>query len=452
MKALSPERAPYDVDDRFHDEAFESRGEPRPHYRPVMEALERRDLDGLVEETAGAVRERGVRFGDAGEFAVDPVPRVLAAAEWRELEAGLRQRVRALNAFCADVYSERRIIAEGVMPARVIESADHFEPWMCGVEVRGAWIPVAGLDVVRDARGRFMVLEDNVRTPSGLAYAEVARDVVGGLLEAPGAPGFDAAYEVLGEALRAAAPEGVGDPRVVLLSDGPDNSAWFEHRRIARRLGIAIATLADLDVREVDVIYRRTDVDCLRNPNGRSTELVSLLGPIRRGAIGVVNPPGTGVADDKLVHAYVEEMVRFYLGEEPLLRSVPTYDLAEPSTLAYVLGRLDEVVVKPRADYGGRGVVIGPHAREHDLAQVAKMISARPDRFIAQETIPLSRHPTVCDGRLEPRHVDLRSFVLTAGEHVHVVPGGLTRVALDRGALVVNSSQNGGGKDTWIGT
>jgi uncharacterized circularly permuted ATP-grasp superfamily protein len=321
---------------------------------------------------------------------------------------------------------------------------------------------VAGLDVVRDAHGRFLVLEDNVRTPSGLAYAEVARDVVGGLLDAPNAD-FDAAYGVLGEALRLAAPEGVDDPTVVLLSDGRDNSAWFEHRRVARRLGIPLVTFADLDVRggrafaeidgsrrQVDVVYRRTDEDRLQEPNGRPTSLVTLLGLIRKGTLGVVNAPGTGVADDKLVHAYVEEMIRLYLGEEPLLRSVPTYDLTEPSTLAYVLGRLDELVVKPRSDYGGRGVVIGPHAGDEDLAQVAKMIAARPDRFIAQETVALSRHPTVCEGRLEPRHVDLRAFVLCSGEHVHVVPGGLTRVALSPGALVVNSSQNGGGKDTWV--
>jgi uncharacterized circularly permuted ATP-grasp superfamily protein len=454
---------PYEVDPRFHDEAFDAAGAPRAHYRGVLQALAERGLERVKAGSAEAVRESGARFGSGDGFVVDPVPRVLTGSEWHALEAGLAQRVRALAAFVADVYGDRRVVAEGVIPARVIESADHFEPWMCGVPVAGPRIAVAGLDLVRDARGRFLVLEDNLRTPSGLAYAEVARRVVGDLLEPPVRDGFDAAYEFLGGALRAAAPAGVEDPVVVLLSDGRRSSAWFEHRRIAARLRLPVVTLADLAIADgcawaeidgrrerVDVIYRRTDEDRLHEPGGRATKLVSLLGSIRRGTLSVVNAPGTGVADDKLVHAYVGEMIRFYLGEEPLLRSVATYDLVDPSTLGYVLGRLDEVVVKPRSYYGGRGVVIGPHASRGDLAQVARMIAARPDRFIAQETVPLSRHPTVCDGRLEPRHVDLRAFVLCSGEDVHVVPGGLTSVAQPPGALVVNSSQNGGGKDTWV--
>jgi uncharacterized circularly permuted ATP-grasp superfamily protein len=461
MEALSPERAPYTVDDRFYDEAFERSGAPRRHYAELIAELESRDLRALRDASTAAAAERGAYFGQNDVFLIDVVPRVITAEEWDGVAAGLAQRTRALNAFLADVYGERRIVTEGVMPARVIESADHYEPWMAQVEVDGPWITVAGLDVVRDGSGRFVVLEDNVRTPSGIAYAEAAREVVADLLDPPGEDPFGAYYDELGRALRALGPD--ADATVVMLSDGPANSAWFEHRRITRRLGIPFVTLADLDIRDggvwawidgrrvhVDVLYRRTDVDCLHDPVGRPTKLASLLGPIRRGAVRVANVPGTGIADDKLVHAYVEDMVGFYLGEEPLIRSVPTYDLAEPSTLAYVLGRLGEVVVKPRSDYGGRGVVIGPHAQPGDLDQVARMIAARPDRFIAQETVPLSRHPTICDGALEPRHVDLRAFVLSSGEHVHVVPGGLTRVALSRGALVVNSSQNGGGKDTWV--
>ena len=462
--ATRPAQAcPYDVDGRFHDEAYEAGGTPRSHYAEVLEALAERDLDGVEAAAASAVRDHGAYFGTEDAFVVDPIPRVIAADEWRTLEAGLAQRVRALNAFLDDVYGERCAVTEGVIPARVIESADHFEPWMNGVAVRGSRITVAGLDVVRDARGRFLVLEDNVRTPSGLTFAEVAREVVGDLLDPPAEDPFGPAYEALRRALDGAAPDGADDPSVVLLSDGPGNSAWFEHRRIAARLGIPLVTWSDLDIRNgsafahvdgrripVDVIYRRTDEDRLREPTGRPTPLVALLGPIRKGTLGVVNAPGTGVADDKLVHRYVEDMIGLYLGEEPLIRSVPTYDLAEPSTLAHVLGRLDELVVKPRSGYGGRGVVIGPHASRSDLDGVAKLISARPDRFIAQETVALSRHPTVCGGSLEPRHVDLRAFVLSSGDAVHVVPGGLTRVALSPGALIVNSSQNGGGKDTWV--
>jgi uncharacterized circularly permuted ATP-grasp superfamily protein len=463
VAARSTPECTYDLDPRLHDEAFDAAGAPRAHYRGVMHALAERDLERLKARSTEAVRARGARFGSGDAFVVDPVPRLLTASEWHALEAGLAQRVRALAAFVADVYGDRRVVSEGVIPARVIESADHFEPWMSGVPIAGPRIAVAGLDLVRDAHGRFLVLEDNLRTPSGLAYAELARRAAGDLLEPPVRDGFDAAYELLGRALRAAAPAGVEDPVVVLLSDGRRSSAWFEHRRIAARLGLPVVTLADLAIADgcawaevegrrvrVDVVYRRTDEDRLRDPNGRSTRLASLLGCIRRRTLGVVNAPGTGVADDKLVHAYVEDMIRFYLADEPLLRSVPTYDLTDPSTLGYVLGRLDEVVTKPRSDYGGRGVVIGPHASRGDLAQVARMIAARPDRFIAQETVPLSRHPTACGGRLEPRHVDLRAFVLCSGEDVHVVPGGLTRVALPPGALVVNSSQNGGAKDTWV--
>jgi carboxylate-amine ligase len=269
---------------------------------------------------------------------------------------------------------------------------------------------------------------------------------------------------MLGDALRAAAPAGGGDPSVVVLSDGPANSAWFEHETIARRLDVPLVGIADLEpragrlyarvgaqVRPVDVLYRRTDEDRLADERGRPTPLAeALLDPLRRGTLTCFNAFGAGLADDKLVHAYVEEMVRFYLGEEPLVESVPTYDLGEPDVLADALERLDDLVVKPRTGFGGHGVVIVRHATREDRDLVERAIRAAPTRFIAQETIALSRHPTVCGGQLEPRHVDLRPFVLTAGDDAHVIPGGLTRVAFDAGALVVNSSQNGGGKDTWV--
>jgi uncharacterized circularly permuted ATP-grasp superfamily protein len=326
---------------------------------------------------------------------------------------------------------------------------------------------MAGLDVVRGADGRLMVLEDNVRTPSGVAYMEAARDVLEERLhESVHEPKRSIApiYDLLGDALRAAAPEGVDEPSVVLLSDGASNSAWFEHETIARALAIPLVGLADLEPRAgrlyardgprlvpVDVVYRRTDDDRLSGDDGQATPLAqALLEPLRRGTVACFNAFGTGLGDDKLVHAYVEEMVRFYLGEEPLVDSVPTYDLGDPDQFEHALERLDELVVKPRTGFGGFGVVIVPHASREDRERIEREIRSEPKRYIAQETIALSRHPTVCGSRLEPRHVDLRPFVLTAGDDVSVIPGGLTRVAFDAGALVVNSSQNGGGKDTWV--
>jgi uncharacterized circularly permuted ATP-grasp superfamily protein len=461
----------YPLDEAFFDEAFEAAGEPRAHYEPLIAELEQTDLHALGLAIAADLLSRGVQFrgvsGD-GRFRMDAVPRLIAAGEWSALEAGLCQRVRALNAFLADAYGERRIVAAGVVPERVIAGADGRDPWMADVHVpHGAYAGMSGLDVVRGVDGRFMVLEDNLRTPSGISYMEAARDAVEERL--PHAAhqdkrSIEPLYDMLGEALRAAAPDGVDEPSVVVLSDGPANSAWFEHETIAQRLGAPLVTLPDLEPRAgrlyarvgnrlvpVDVLYRRTDEDRLMDERGHETPLAqALLGPLRAGTLACFNAFGTGLADDKLVHAYVEEMVRFYLGEEPLIASVPTYDLGEPDALAAALERLGELVVKPRTGYGGHGVVIVPHASREDRERVERAIRSEPARFIAQETVGLSRHPTVCGERLEPRHVDLRPFVLCSGDDVSVIPGGLTRVAFDAGALVVNSSQNGGGKDTWV--
>jgi uncharacterized circularly permuted ATP-grasp superfamily protein len=461
----------YPLDGWFFDEAFESEGVPRPHYAALIAELEHMDLHDLQLAVAADLLSRGVAFQavDGSEnFRVDPVPRLVSAVEWDALEAGLAQRVRALNAFLTDAYGERRIVEAGVVPERVIDGADGRDPWMEDVHVpHGAYAGMAGLDVVRGLDGRFMVLEDNVRTPSGLSYMEAARDAVEERLPHSAHESkrsIEPLYQLLGTALRACAPEGVDEPSVVLLSDGPSNSAWFEHQTIARRLAVPLVGLADLEPRAgrlyarvgpqlcpVDVLYRRTDEDRLADEHGRPTPLAdALLEPLRRGTVVCFNAFGSGLADDKLVHAYVEDMVRFYLGEEPIVDSVPTYDLCDPGERAHALSRLDELVVKPRTGYGGRGVVIVPHASRADRDLIERAIRAEPTRFIAQETIGLSRHPTVCEGRLEPRHVDLRPFVLTAGDDVLVIPGGLTRVAFDAGALVVNSSQNGGGKDTWV--
>jgi uncharacterized circularly permuted ATP-grasp superfamily protein len=442
------------------------------HDRQVWESIGSRDLSELSAAVARDTHRRGVSFESADGaqgFRIDPIPRVIDATEWRVLSTGVAQRVRALELFVRDVYGERRIVQAGVVPARSLDSARHYEPKLTGMgEEISSWITVAGLDVVRDSDGSFKVLEDNLRTPSGIAYAVATREVMGGHLPPPAGlhvRSLDSAFQTLGEGLRAAAPSAAGeDPLVVLLSDGKLNSAFYEHAAIARYLGLPLVLHEELSVRRgrlfarlpggeqaVDVVYRRTDEDRLVDDHGRPTGIAELLlEPVLKGTLACVNAFGTGVADDKLLHAYVEEMVRFYLGEEPILQSVPTYDPSQPEVLEMVLERIDELVIKPRTGHGGHGVVIGPHAQAEDLKKTAAALASAPERFIAQETVMLSRHPTVTEGHLELRHIDLRPFVISSGESVHVLPGGLTRVAFERGALVVNSSQNGGSKDTWV--
>ena len=411
-----------------------------PYSEPAPD-LDGRDPAALADAARWEMRD--VSFGD-GRFAFDPVPRVIPAAEWEPLAAGLAQRVRALDRWCADAYGSRRIVADGVMPARVVETIDTLEPELMGLELP-LWVGVAGLDVVRAPDGRFLVLEDNLRTPSGMAYAEAAREVSVRLLDPAEPPRpLDELPTLLAGALEAVSP--VDSPRMAVLTDGPENTAYWEHERLARELGVPLVTLDELDPSAVDVVYRRTNGDRLEHATGQK-----LGQAFRERRIGMVNAFGIGVGDDKLVHAYVEDMVRYYLGEEPLVPSVRTYDLGRPEVLEEALDRFEELVIKPRAAYGGIGVVICPHAEREDVEQARRDVQAAPQDHIAQELIPLSCHPTVIDGRLEPRHVDLRPFVfLGADGRAGVMPGGLTRVAFDEGALVVNSSQNGGAKDTWI--
>jgi len=442
------------------------------HDRRVRESIDEFDLDELSAAVAADASRRGVSFRSANgtqAFRIDPIPRVIDAQEWQLLSDGVSQRVRALELFVRDVYGERRIIRAGVVPARCLDGAEHYEPRLMGMgQDISSWITVAGLDIVRDSDGSFKVLEDNLRTPSGIAYAVATREVLGAHVPPPTGlrvRSLGSAFRTLGGALRAAAPAGAGaDPLVVLLTDGKLNSAFYEHATIASHLGLPLVLTDQLSVRRgrlfaqldggeraVDVVYRRTDEDRLTDDHGSPTGIAQLLlEPILKGTLACVNAFGTGVADDKLLHAYVEDMVRFYLGEEPLLGSVPTYDPSEPAVLEMILERIDELVIKPRSGHGGYGVVIGPHAKGEDLRATAERLSAAPERFVAQETIMLSLHPTVTDGRLEMRHIDLRPFAISSGENVEVLPGGLTRVAFDRGALVVNSSQNGGSKDTWV--
>jgi uncharacterized circularly permuted ATP-grasp superfamily protein len=452
------------------DEAIEPDGTPRPAYAGLLEALAETDLNALAEDVHADICRHGIEFGGKGgpePFRLDLVPRVITAGEWDVVERGLAQRVRALDRFVADAYGKQEIVEAGVLPGRVLESCDHFEPRLVGLPAPPVRVAIAGLDLVRDPDGRFYVLEDNVRTPSGTAYALAARETLDRHLPAGLAEGrlpLDDLLDTLAETLRAAAPHGVDDPTVVVLSDGPKNSAWYEHERIAEALSIPLVTPSDLSVSgdrliarvngrrvPVDVVYRRTDEDRLEDERGKLTYVgAALFSPIRAGSVTCVNAFGTGVADDKLMHAYVEKMVRFYLAEEPLLGSVRTYDVGVPDVLGSVLDRIEQLVIKPRAGYGGVGVVVAPHAETEDVRKIAAELSQDPEAYVAQETIMLSRHPTAAGGRLEPRHVDLRPFVLLTGDTARVIPGGLTRVALSRDALVVNSSQQGGGKDTWV--
>jgi uncharacterized circularly permuted ATP-grasp superfamily protein len=451
------------------DEAIGADGAPRPHYAELLGALGQLDLESVREALAEDAIAEGATFRVDGvdeDFRLDPVPRLIELEEWAPLAAGLAQRVRALDRFVADIYRDRAIISEGVVPARAVDTCDHYEPRVADLPTAPARIGVAGLDVMRGRDGRFRVLEDNVRTPSGFAYVLAARELLDRRLPpwlADGRVPFEPAVDMLARSLRAAAPEAVDDPSIALLTDGRENSAWYEHARLARMLEIPLVELDDLSVRggrlmartgnthiPLDVVYRRTDEDRLTEAGGELTDVgAALIEPLSNGTLSCVNAFGAGIADDKLIHAYVEDMVRFYLGEEPLLRSVRTYDPCDEARRTEILDRIDELVVKPRSGFGGHGVVVGPHAEPADVRSAARALAERPGDFVAQELVTLSTHPTAIEGRLEPRHVDLRPFAF-AGDDVEVAPGGITRVALDRGALVVNASQRGGAKDTWV--
>ena len=436
------------------DDAITPDGELRPAAADVMRSVLGHDLAKLGAAVREDVHDLGIRFASVDgddTWHVDPVPRVIERDDWRTLAAGLEQRVRALNAFVADAYGARRIVAEGALPAHVLDSTDALEPDVAALAPPdGVWIGVAGLDIVRDANGTWLVLEDNVRTPSGLGYWVAARaatlrhlDVPEKLRPAPldGVPG----------ALRAT----LGTASAAVLTDGPDNSAYWEHEWLARQMDVPLVTVPDLAVRDgrlwhdgtaIEALYRRTDADRLDTPAGRFLQPV-----LAAGGLKLVNCFGTGVADDKLAHAHVPDIIRFYLGEEPLLEQVETFDLSEPDTLERALDIFGELVIKDRSSSGGKGVTVCPHAEPAAVEALREEVRAHPEEYVAQRLVELSTHPTEIDGRLEPRHVDLRPYVVMHDrQEAHALPGGITRVALGEGALVVNSSQNGGAKDTWV--
>ena len=459
------------------DEMFESPGTPRRPYEPVFAALEHLDPDELrfrAEQVARAFTDRGVTFALGGEerpFPLDLVPRVIAAAEWDTIDRGVRQRVRALEAFLADVYGPQTIFAEGIVPRSVVLTGGGFHRAAHGIHpVNGVRVHVSGIDLVRDTDGRFRVLEDNARVPSGVSYVIENRQIMARTF-----PGLFAEHRVrpvddyparLLAALRASAPPGVADPVVVVLTPGVANSAYFEHALLARQMGVELVEGRDLicsgnrvrmrttaGEQPVHVVYRRIDDEYLDPLHFRPESVIGcpgILNAARAGRVTIANAVGCGAADDKLIYTYVPEFVRFYLGEEPILDNVETHRLDDPERIAWVLDSLAELVLKPVDGAGGKGIVIGPQAEERTLAELRATVAANPRGWIAQKPVALSTSPTFVGDRFAPRHIDLRPFAVNSGDEVWVLPGGLTRVALPEGKLVVNSSQGGGSKDTWV--
>lgn len=450
------------------DEAIDGNGTIRPAHRAPLSALTRTGLQAAAERVARDVDGRGIHFGDDDSpFVVDPVPRAIDAAEWRRLEQGLAQRAQALDAFVADVHGPRRIVADDVIPAAIVDQSPFAEPDIVGLDdPPPISVAIAGLDVARDAEGDFRVIEDNTRTPSGLAYMLASRAAIDRVLGVP--EDVEPLHDVVGGALRTALwatlPDGTDrDGVAVLLSNGPENTAWWEHEQLAGLMEVPLVTPADLRLRNdglelrdggrpVAAVYRRTDDASLRTDAGTLTDVGALLLPaMRAGTVGIMNGYGAGVADDKAVYPYVSDLIRYFCGVEPLLADLRVYDLGNADERTVALDRAEDLVFKPRDGQGGQGVVIGPRASAGELRRTLEAARADPAGWIAQEAIVLSTHPTVIDGVLEPRHVDLRPFVLADGAGGRrLLPGALTRVALGAGQMVVNSSRGGGSKDTWV--
>ena len=453
-------------------------GAPRPSVAALWESITRIGADGLQQR--GVQRDQylsvqGITFTLAGHerpLPIDLVPRVIEAAEWTIVESGIKQRVRALEAFLDDVYGSQRVFRDGVVPRALVTSSEHFHRAVHGiVPPNGVRIHVAGIDLVRDGQGTLRVLEDNLRCPSGVSYVLENRrtlaHVVPELFQDYAVRSVQEYPEKLFQALGNSAPEGIKNPVVVVLTPGVHNSAHFEHAFLARRMGVELVEGRDLFCKgnqvfmrttagpsPVHVIYRRIDDDFLDPVHFLPESLLGvpgLLNAARAGNVTIANAVGNGVADDKALYRYVPDLVRYYLSEEAVLPNVDTYDLQDPVTLERVLDELPTMVVKPVAASGGYGIVIGSKATADELAEARRVIAADPRGWVAQPIVQLSTCPTVVDdGSLAPRHVDLRPFAVNSGDDVWVLPGGLTRVALVEGSLVVNSSQGGGSKDTWV--
>ena len=469
--------------DSAYDEMFEGPGVPRPHYQALFQTLLGLPPEEMRKSQQAAdlsFLHQGITFtvygndeGTERVFPNDLLPRIIPNQEWQKIENGLTQRIVALNLFLEDVYHSGRILADGVVPRELVYSCRHFRREMRNLTVpRGIYVSICGTDLVRLPDGSFAVLEDNLRVPSGVSYMlanrKVLKRVFPTLFRDYGVCPVDHYAQALLATLRALGPANTTtrhEPTVVVLTPGVFNSAYFEHTFLAQQMGIELVEGRDLLVHDnvvymrttaglkrVDVIYRRVDDDfldplCFRSDS--SLGVPGLFNAYRAGTVALANAVGTGVADDKAVYAYVPAIIRYYLGEDPILPNVETYLLADPLQRSYVLEHLDELVVKAVGESGGYGMLIGPHSTAEQQEEFHQLILAEPRNYIAQPTLSLSRAPCFLEGEAQARHVDLRPYILY-GENVTLVPGGLTRVALRRGSLVVNSSQGGGSKDTWV--
>ncbi|MCA9548404.1 MAG: circularly permuted type 2 ATP-grasp protein [Myxococcales bacterium] len=465
--------------DGFYDEMFVGPGVPRPGCERLAERLAELDPAELTLRQRAAelaMLNIGITFNVYGDtagtekiFPFDVVPRVVPAAEWAVLERGLKQRIEALNLFVDDIYHDQKILEDGVVPRHIVETSKSYLPACKGLKPpRGVWIHVTGTDLVRGGDGQYHVLEDNLRCPSGVSYVLENRAIMKRTFPKV----FEKAHvrpvhtypSKLLETLEVLSPN-AGDPTVVVLTPGVYNSAYFEHSFLAQQMGIELVEGRDLVVdggfvkmrttqglKRVDVIYRRID-DTFIDPKAfRPDSLLGVPGIMevyRAGRVALANAPGPGVADDKVVYAFVPEIIRYYLDQDAIIPNVPTWLCEREDDQRYVLEHLDELVVKAAGESGGYGMLIGPASTKAEQAEFAEKIRANPRNYIAQPTLQLSRAPTLVDGHLEGRHVDLRPYILY-GDQIHVNPGGLTRVALKKGSLVVNSSQGGGSKDTWV--
>ncbi len=466
--------------DNAYDEMFEPEGSSRNHYNALYQRvldLTQEELKHRQQEADLSFLHQGITFTVYGRsegteriFPYDLLPRIITAAEWTTIERGLTQRITALNLFLQDIYHDQRIIRDGIVPPELIFTSQHFRREMRGLRVRrDLYVSVCGTDLIRVPNGDFVVLEDNLRVPSGVSYMlsnrQVSKLVFPRLFSNYGVRPVENYGRALLSTLQHLAPDNRPEPTIVVLTPGVYNSAYFEHAFLARQMGLELVEGRDLVVhdntvymrttkglRQVDVIYRRIDDDFIDPLAFRPDSMLGVPGlfnAYRAGNVALANAIGTGVADDKAFYYYVPKVIKYYLGEDPIINNVETYILTDEKQCGYVLANLDKLVVKAVGESGGYGMLIGPHSTGEQREEFKRRILANPRNYIAQPTLALSRAPCFVEGEVEARHVDLRPYIL-CGEKVTIVPGGLTRVALQRGSLVVNSSQGGGSKDTWV--